>query len=91
MNSGGLIQVADELEGFSFERAQQRASGIFETTRRVFDARRVATGTAGGRRRPARRASGCATWVASAASGCRPLSAGPEIELARSRASDMRR
>ena len=36
VNSGGVIQVADELEGFSFERAQQRASGIFETTRRVF-------------------------------------------------------
>ena len=36
VNSGGLIQVADELEGFSFERAQQRATGIFETTRRVF-------------------------------------------------------
>ena len=25
VNSGGLIQVADELEGFSFERAEQRA------------------------------------------------------------------
>jgi valine dehydrogenase (NAD+) len=37
VNSGGLIQVADELEGFSFERAQQRAAGIFETTRRVFE------------------------------------------------------
>ncbi len=37
VNSGGLIQVADELEGFSFDRAQQRASGIFETTRRVFE------------------------------------------------------
>jgi valine dehydrogenase (NAD+) len=36
VNAGGLIQVADELEGFSFERAQQRASGIFETTREVF-------------------------------------------------------
>ena len=36
VNSGGLIQVADELEGFSFERAQQRASGIFDTTRAVF-------------------------------------------------------
>jgi valine dehydrogenase (NAD+) len=36
VNSGGLIQVADELEGFSFERAQQRASGIFETTHEVF-------------------------------------------------------
>jgi valine dehydrogenase (NAD+) len=40
VNSGGVIQVADELDGFSFERAQQRASGIFETTRRVFDAAR---------------------------------------------------
>ncbi|WP_210649394.1 Glu/Leu/Phe/Val dehydrogenase [Nocardioides sp. SYSU D00065] len=37
VNSGGVIQVADELEGFSFERAQQRATGIFHTTRRVFE------------------------------------------------------
>ena len=37
VNSGGVIQVADELDGFSFERAQQRASGIFDTTRRVFE------------------------------------------------------
>ncbi|WP_372728933.1 Glu/Leu/Phe/Val dehydrogenase [Nocardioides sp.] len=37
VNAGGLIQVADELEGFSFERAQQRAEGIFETTRQVFE------------------------------------------------------
>ncbi len=36
VNSGGVIQVADELEGFSFERAQQRAAGIFETTQAVF-------------------------------------------------------
>ncbi|SDD82035.1 Glu/Leu/Phe/Val family dehydrogenase [Nocardioides lianchengensis] len=37
VNAGGLIQVADEIDpsGFSFERAQQRASGIFETTRDV--------------------------------------------------------
>ena len=34
---GGSVQVADELEGFSFERAQQRATGIFETTRKVFE------------------------------------------------------
>ena len=40
VNAGGLIQVADELEGFSFERARQRASGIFETTRSVFAAAR---------------------------------------------------
>jgi valine dehydrogenase (NAD+) len=36
VNAGGLIQVADELEGFSFERAKQRATGIFDTTSRVF-------------------------------------------------------
>lgn len=41
VNAGGLIQVADELEGFSFERAQQRASGIFETTRSVFELARA--------------------------------------------------
>ncbi|MCO6009078.1 valine dehydrogenase [Actinoallomurus purpureus] len=36
VNSGGVIQVADEIEGFDFERAKQKASGIFETTRRIF-------------------------------------------------------
>ena len=36
VNAGGLIQVADELEGFSFERARQRAEKIFDTTARVF-------------------------------------------------------
>jgi valine dehydrogenase (NAD+) len=41
VNSGGLIQVADELEGFSFERAQLRARGIFETTRSVFERART--------------------------------------------------
>ena len=39
VNSGGLIQVADELEptGFSFDRAKQRASAIYETTSAVFE------------------------------------------------------
>jgi valine dehydrogenase (NAD+) len=36
VNSGGLIQVADELVGFDFDRARQRASGIYDTTREVF-------------------------------------------------------
>jgi valine dehydrogenase (NAD+) len=36
VNSGGVIQVADELHGFSFERAQGKAARIFETTRRIF-------------------------------------------------------
>jgi valine dehydrogenase (NAD+) len=35
VNAGGLIQVADELEGFDFDRAKQRAAGIFEVTRSV--------------------------------------------------------
>jgi valine dehydrogenase (NAD+) len=35
VNSGGVIQVADEIEGFNFERARQRASGIFETTKQI--------------------------------------------------------
>ena len=41
VNSGGVIQVADELEGFSFERAEQRAAGIFDTTRAVFELART--------------------------------------------------
>ena len=36
VNSGGVIQVADEIEGFVFERARRRASGIHETTLAVF-------------------------------------------------------
>jgi valine dehydrogenase (NAD+) len=39
VNAGGLIQVADELDptGVSFERARQRASAIYETTRDVLE------------------------------------------------------
>jgi valine dehydrogenase (NAD+) len=37
VNSGGLIQVADELEGFSFERARARATKIFDIMRDVFE------------------------------------------------------
>jgi valine dehydrogenase (NAD+) len=39
VNSGGLIQVADELDpgGFSFDRAEQRATGIYDTTHSVFE------------------------------------------------------
>jgi valine dehydrogenase (NAD+) len=39
VNAGGLVQVADELDpsGFSFERAEQRATGIFDTTLAVFE------------------------------------------------------
>ena len=37
VNAGGLVQVADELEGFSFDRAEARALRIFDTTKRVFE------------------------------------------------------
>ena len=37
VNSGGLIQVADELEGFSFDRAEAAATRIYDTTKRVFE------------------------------------------------------
>ena len=35
VNSGGVIQVADEIGGFSFERAQGRAAQIFDTMRKI--------------------------------------------------------
>ena len=56
VNSGGVIQVADELHGFSFERAEQRAAGIFETTRTGVRDGQVGRRAPGDRRRPARRA-----------------------------------
>ncbi|HEX2314487.1 MAG TPA: Glu/Leu/Phe/Val dehydrogenase dimerization domain-containing protein [Thermomonospora sp.] len=36
VNAGGVIQVADEIEGFSFERAKAKAAQIFDTTARIF-------------------------------------------------------
>jgi valine dehydrogenase (NAD+) len=38
VNAGGVIQVEDERHGFSFERAQTRATGIFDIALRVFEA-----------------------------------------------------
>jgi valine dehydrogenase (NAD+) len=35
VNAGGVIQVADELHGFVFERARAKAEGIYDTTLRV--------------------------------------------------------
>jgi valine dehydrogenase (NAD+) len=37
VNAGGVIQVADEIEGFNFERAKLRATGIYDTTRRILE------------------------------------------------------
>ncbi|HEY8451560.1 MAG: Glu/Leu/Phe/Val dehydrogenase [Micromonosporaceae bacterium] len=35
VNAGGVIQVADEIDGFNFERAKLRVSGIYDTTKRL--------------------------------------------------------
>jgi valine dehydrogenase (NAD+) len=35
VNSGGVIQVADEIHGFNFERARRRAAHIFDTTLQI--------------------------------------------------------
>ncbi|AGL13654.1 Glu/Leu/Phe/Val dehydrogenase dimerization region [Actinoplanes sp. N902-109] len=35
VNAGGVIQVADEIEGFNFERAKLRATKIFDTTGQI--------------------------------------------------------
>jgi valine dehydrogenase (NAD+) len=38
VNAGGVIQVEDERHGFSFARAQSKASGIYDVALRVFRA-----------------------------------------------------
>lgn len=37
VNSGGVIQVADELHGFEFARAKAKAEKIFDTTLAIFE------------------------------------------------------
>ncbi|WP_431959178.1 Leu/Phe/Val dehydrogenase [Actinacidiphila sp. bgisy160] len=37
VNAGGVIQVADELHGFDFERARAKATKIFDTTLAIFE------------------------------------------------------
>ena len=36
VNSGGVIQVADEIEGFNMERARAKATQIYDTTLKIF-------------------------------------------------------
>ena len=50
MNAGGVIQVADELHGFDFDRAEAKAAKIFDTTLACFE--RARTQTASRRPRP---------------------------------------
>jgi valine dehydrogenase (NAD+) len=52
VNGGGVIQVADELHGFDFERARARTAGIYDTTLAVLQeatARGVTTAEAANR------------------------------------------
>ena len=37
VNAGGVIQVADEIAGFNFDRAKSRASKIFDTTKQILE------------------------------------------------------
>ncbi|NJP46586.1 Leu/Phe/Val dehydrogenase [Actinacidiphila epipremni] len=37
VNAGGVIQVADELHGFDFDRAKAKATRIFDTTLAIFE------------------------------------------------------
>ena len=37
VNAGGVIQVADEIEGFNFERAKLRATKIYDTTKQLLE------------------------------------------------------
>jgi len=36
VNAGGVIQVADEIHGFDFERAKAKAKRIYDTTQKIF-------------------------------------------------------
>ena len=40
INAGGIINVADELEGYDRERARSKIAGIFGTLRRIFETAR---------------------------------------------------
>ncbi len=37
VNAGGVIQVADEIHGFSMDRARARAARIYDTTKRILE------------------------------------------------------
>ena len=56
VNAGGVIQVADERNGFSFERAKAKAAKIYETTLTVLETAGDGRSHADGGRRSTRRA-----------------------------------
>ncbi|GAB3476484.1 Glu/Leu/Phe/Val dehydrogenase dimerization domain-containing protein [Amycolatopsis cihanbeyliensis] len=52
VNSGGVVQVSDELHGFDFERARRKVTSVYDTTKKVFalaDAEGVPPATAADR------------------------------------------
>jgi valine dehydrogenase (NAD+) len=57
VNAGGVIQVADEVHGFSFDRAKARTAAIYETTLDVLEEARAndVTPVTAARRRAERR------------------------------------
>ena len=61
VNAGGLIQVADELHGFDFERARSAGEPDLRHDPRGVRAGRGRGRAAGGRRRPASPSSGWPT------------------------------
>ena len=71
VNSGGVIQVADELEGFSFERAEQRAGGDLRDHPGGLRAGPGRLGHARPRPPNGSPSAGCATSAGSAGSTCR--------------------
>lgn len=83
VNSGGVIQVADEIDGFDFDRARARASGIFETTRRIF-ALAADEGVPLRSRRTASPSGGCPRSAACAESCSSRMSTAPGRPAARS-------
>ena len=69
VNAGGVIQVADEIHGFDFDRAKARAAMIFDTTRQLLelaDTEGVSPATAADRLAERRMASALATSPPSA-------------------------
>ena len=73
VNSGGVIQVADEYRGYVPERAHAKATAIFDTTRGIFATAGRGGHSAGGGGGPAGRAADGRGRPAARDPGPRPL------------------
>ena len=74
VNAGGVIQVADELHGFDFERARARTDRIFDTTASVLRAARPSGASPRPWRPTGSPSGGCRASAARTGSGPGPLS-----------------